>query len=971
MSDFNLEKYLSVPSFNSIDLMREYECFKLLKNKSTPLEMISFSGVQVDSRRVQKDALFIAIPGQASDGHRYAKQAEENGAAAIVVERLLPDLSLPQILVHSCRAAWSVTCRLAWLKPDSRLRLIGVTGTNGKTSTVWMISELLSGVGIQSASLGTLGLRIGSTRLETMHTTPDPDRLFGLMQFALDQGVVCLAMEVSSHSIAQNKITPLEFDAAIFTSFSQDHLDLHGTMEEYFRTKMSLFNSHLKPKAISIIHDSVVDRISSSQRTELRPCTYGMNSVENTIDMSPSKRRGFSDVRFKLASESHYDTSQIPFIGSVFSENFLGALIAANYISNGLVIDAIRKSTVHLTPVPGRMNPVVSQQVGRPLVLVDYAHSPDALEKALISALKMTPGRLFVVFGCGGDRDQKKRPLMGAVAAKLSDVIIVTSDNPRNESPSLIIDQILSGVPQDERLKIKVIEDRRKAIKHAITASATGDCVLIAGKGHEDYQIIQGQITHFSDVEEAKIALSQQKSWLIVGAGKSGVAAAKLLHRQDDEVLLTDSSKIEDKTKRSLLAIGIKIADGSQAIEQSVGAQSIIVSPGVPQTNALIVEGKRRGIPILSEIDIGLEQLQGQIIGITGTNGKSTTCMLVDHVLKSSGLSSEVCGNIGVPPSSFERVSAQVVEYFVCELSSYQLEYSRPLKVDIGIFTSFSSDHLTRHGTLKNYFLAKWRLFSRLESGNLCLIKGEVLDLALQFGLSLPPCKTIVIHDQESLYFTMQKNSFSADVMHVLVKSHQVTDSSNPVGRISLSELSSKGLHNEVNAAFALYACAHLTSRPIQELSKSLSTFVGLPYRCQVIGKTKLGQVIINDSKSTNMESTLVALTTIDGAIILLMGGAGKGESYRDINRHKSRIKRLIAFGASRDAIVNDLDFDLSHSSHATLKNAVHEALQLSSQESLPILFSPACASFDEFKNFEDRGEQFNAWCKLELGDLQ
>lgn len=942
-----------------------------------------YGSITVDSRKVSKGCIFVAITGGHSDGHLYLESAVEQGAALLIVEKPLPNSlkDRPHVLVCSTRKAWAWLCAAAWNHPERDLKLLGVTGTNGKTSTVWMLREILASAGVKTATIGTLGCYVQEEFIPTVHTTPDPDVLYGLMRYCVVRGCKVLAMEVSSHSLVQGKLDPVFFHGAAFTSFSQDHLDLHKTMENYLEAKLQLFNKQLLNGSIAVIQNGVADlaRHKLLSAKNLKIVTYGSQENSDVYVLSRlTPSRDHTAVTLSGSFFSNKNVAQpsveIPFIGSIFAENFAAAFILASdtiktmdasrvhqETANCGKIDLIANLRQNMRPVPGRMAPFKSPLVGRPLVLVDYAHTPDALEKALQEARKVTPKRLFVVFGCGGDRDKTKRPIMGEISEKYADVIFITNDNPRTERPEDIARDILVGMKQRPGTFCEL--DRKQAIQKSILLASVGDTVLIAGKGHEDYQVLGKNSVHFSDQEEAQTALIAKKTWCVVGSGVSGVAAAELLRAAGDKVSLSDAGLVSLVTKSRLQNAEILVHDGGHDQSHLDGVSGVVVSPGVPATNPIVQIAKERFLSLSTEIDLGLERFNGRMISVTGTNGKSTTCALISYAMNAAGHLATACGNIGKPPSSLEERLKTETATLVCELSSYQLEQSIAVVSDVAIITSFSYDHIARHGSLEAYFACKWKISEAIKPDGILLLRGDAYKEALGFGVRFPDVKTIVIHDdriQRDACLSQKSSSSIKQVKHWWISGNSVH--SNDGELFSLGTFSLSGLHNKINAAFATASLSHTLNRPLQEVVGFLSGFEGLPYRCQFVGTTNLGLPIINDSKSTNVESTLIALTAAQTPVVLLLGGAGKGESFAPLAQHRKTIRKLIAFGASREDVVRDLSSEFDVSSHASLRDAVHEAKIYAGTHEVSILLSPACASFDEFKNYEERGAKFNEW---------
>lgn len=429
-----------------------------------------------DSRKFQEGDVFIAYRGVGHDGHEYISSLTQPGL--IICEKAI-DISSPWIRVTNARKAWAQLCAREMEHPQRSLRMIGITGTNGKTSTVWNLRQMFEQAGQPVLAIGTLGIMMAGETLPSTHTTPDPPQLFAILRRAVDLGIETAIMEVSSHAIYQEKLAPIQFDAVGFTSFSRDHLDLHGTMEAYFAEKKRLFTELAKPDAHRWMCAGIERPWIISEAK-----TYGFTRgilPDVAIDRIVSNHQG------SQISGVSFGSMQLPFVGLYSCENaLLAACIYKDFFGQW--------PTAKLVSVPGRMEVVGHQQSDKPLVLVDYAHTPDALEKVLKALRALPQKKITVVFGCGGDRDRGKRPMMRQIAETWADCVIVTSDNPRTEDPESIIRDIVGA-----STKVKVMVDRREAIAWAIASSDASGVVLLAGKGHEETMEIAGRKIPFDD----------------------------------------------------------------------------------------------------------------------------------------------------------------------------------------------------------------------------------------------------------------------------------------------------------------------------------------------------------------------------------------------------------------------------------------------------------------------------------------
>lgn len=436
------------------------------------------SGISDDSRKVAHGDLFIAVKGWSSDGHDFLDAASKRGAVVVIVED--PSrTTLPSLVVRAGRRAAALASATAYGDPARNLRLLGVTGTNGKTTTTSIMRHLFDDGEGSSASIGTLGVLVGSEG-EILPgggglTTPGPVELQRILRALADRGVRTVAMEVSSHSLDQRRVDGLEFDVAVFTNLTRDHLDYHGTMESYLEAKARLLD-YVKAQGTAVINADAPEWQSLEPRS--RPLTFAAREPADVCAQDVRYTSEGSEWRLVTARGSA-DVS-LPLIGDINVENALAAAATAFVLGQTPTAIANRLRTV--PQVAGRLE-IIST---RPTVLRDYAHTPDALERSLKTARAFTRGKLIVVFGCGGDRDKGKRPLMGEIAERGADCAIVTSDNPRTEDPDAIIDDIEAGMRGSKHQRVT---DRLSAIQRAIDLARDGDIVLLAGKGHETYQI--------------------------------------------------------------------------------------------------------------------------------------------------------------------------------------------------------------------------------------------------------------------------------------------------------------------------------------------------------------------------------------------------------------------------------------------------------------------------------------------------
>lgn len=467
-------------------------------------------GLAYDSRQVRPGDLFVCIKGFVHDGHDYAPEAAARGAAALMVERVLP-LPLPQIVVTDCRRAMGPAAARLFGDPSRRLRVIGVTGTNGKTTTTFLIRAMMEAAGGRCGLIGTIEQSVGTRRLSATRTTPESADIQRLLAEMVANGCTAAAMEVSSHGLVLRRTEGTEFDVAVFTNITQDHFDFHRTFAEYREAKAMLFRSlvtsagqqdGVKGNKCGVINADDPNAPYFVAATPVRVITYGLTEG---CDVRAKEVQVTPDgVRYTLVSPMGERPVRLRLTGRFNVYNSLAAIAVG--LNEGLDLDRVLAG-IEETVVPGRFEPVSAGQDFS--VIVDYAHTPDSLANVLQTARSLTRGRVICVIGAGGDRDRSKRPLMGEVAAQLADYVVVTSDNPRSEEPEAICRDVAEGVRR-HATPYDIVVDRREGIRRAVGLARAGDLVLIAGKGHETYQEFRDRTVHFDDREEARKALQER-----------------------------------------------------------------------------------------------------------------------------------------------------------------------------------------------------------------------------------------------------------------------------------------------------------------------------------------------------------------------------------------------------------------------------------------------------------------------------
>lgn len=480
-----------------------------------------------DSRQVGPGSLFFALKGVTADGHRFIPAAVAAGAAAVVVED--PDQvppGIPAVRVGDARLAMARMAAAFHGDPTAQLPLVGITGTNGKTTTTYLIEAIMAAAGMPPAVLGTISYRFGVTTIEASHTTPESTELQLALRTLADSGARGFVMEVSSHALEQKRVDGCHFDVGIFSNLTRDHLDYHGSMEQYLEAKVRLFSDLLRPDGVKHRRRAVVnlDDPSGCRVAERAACPVLTFAIDREADIRPLR---FSSTVDGISGVLQTPAGELPFVSRLLGRFNLANILAAVGAGVALEIplEAIRAGIEGHATVPGRMERVDNSR--GVTCLVDYAHTGDALENALATLKDIATARIITAFGCGGDRDKGKRPIMGRIAAELSDLAIITSDNPRTEDPQEILAQVRAGIAVPElagRVReydntelaagfsakgFTTVADRRQAIRLAVRLARPGDIVLLAGKGHEDYQIIGTTKHHFDDREEAARAFAE------------------------------------------------------------------------------------------------------------------------------------------------------------------------------------------------------------------------------------------------------------------------------------------------------------------------------------------------------------------------------------------------------------------------------------------------------------------------------
>ncbi|THB78365.1 MAG: UDP-N-acetylmuramoyl-L-alanyl-D-glutamate--2,6-diaminopimelate ligase [Desulfobacteraceae bacterium] len=759
------------------------ECRSMVTPLSAPETDPDILSVCSRAQDITPGGLFFAIPGFSADGHDFIHQAVENGCAAAVVQKEIPGAG-PQLTVPNARRAMACMSAAFYGHPSRDMVMIGVTGTNGKTTVTYLLESILKHAGHNPGVIGTVNIRFNGKVFDNPVTTPDAIDLQQALTRMKDAGVTHVIMEVSSHGVDLHRVDGCTFDVGVFTNLSQDHLDYHPDMASYFACKKRFFTEHLAksghtavintddPRGVDIASALELNTIDTSTYRKTRVCAHQISD-----DISGLEGLLLIEGRsFPLCSA---------LTGRFNLENILSAAAAAHAV--GVPADQIIQGIELCTIIPGRLEKI-DNSLDR-YVFVDYAHTPDALESILATLKTRAPGKVITVFGCGGDRDRKKRPLMGEAAQKYSDIILVTSDNPRTENPDRIITDILGGVsctpygnrtytnvPQNDSTCRFIVEpDRKTALETAVLISSPRDIIIAAGKGHETYQITNTGTIHFDDKEVLEQALENFKNAPAPKPIAFSTRDLKLALEMDPildsltgqvsfDTIHTDSRTIE--TGALFLALKGPNFDGSSFIlpllEQ--GIQGFIAPEGfVAALNPEEQERLTAQELILFETGDTLLALQRlarfqrnragvKVVGITGSNGKTTTRKLARDIFANQGLVLATQGNlnneIGVPLTLL-GLSWQH-EFAIIEMGmnhpGEMRRLSRTAQPDIAVITNISPTHLEGLGTIENVARAKAEIFEHMPPGAIAIINrdDDFCSLLTQLAGNTPAIRAVL-----------------------------------------------------------------------------------------------------------------------------------------------------------------------------------------------------------------------------------
>ncbi len=708
------------------------------------------TGLSIDTRRLSPGNVFVALPGSRVDGIDFVSEAIRTGASALVVpgeyldavEKQFP--GMPVAGVEDCRYAAGLLASRFYGDPSSNLSLVGITGTNGKTTLAYLLNSIFSQAGLNPGMLSTICTGINDDTAPSHLTTPDPVTLQNTLSDMRSKGAGAVVMEVSSHALAQDRVAGCRFRLGIFTNLTRDHLDYHHTMEEYFQAKARLFSFYRPDAAIINIDDPYGTRLweacgGSKTSYGLSPAAM-VRPVTSSLDLD--------GIRAELATPAGAMHIKSSLIGRHNLLNILAAVAAA--LDLGIALKDISAGIDSLKAVPGRLEAMRSRD--GVTAFVDYAHTPDGLKSVLSSLKDIGASRIITVVGCGGDRDQGKRPEMARIAAELSDNVIFTTDNPRSEDPGLILEQMLQGLKHlpayhpASSCQVEVVTDRACAIKRAVSISRPGDCVVVAGKGHETYQLLGNRRIPFDDRKVLRCVMSRKDtvrfSEIIEAIG------AEVVSGDPDTVfhgVFTDSRSIEPEAL--FVALKGERFDGHEFVNKSLqnGAAAILVSrvpSGIPSYFNPLVLKVPDTLRALGDLAAWYRRRMGaRVVGITGSCGKTSTKELVTAVLRSRWRVAKTKGNfnnlIGLPLSILQAPMG--TEWLVLEMGMNSpgeirrlCEIARP---DVGLITNIRPAHLEGLGDLDGIAREKSELFRALSPDGLAIVNLDDPNCILAAGL--------------------------------------------------------------------------------------------------------------------------------------------------------------------------------------------------------------------------------------------
>ena len=895
-----------------------------------PVPEIDIQGITDDSRRVKAGDLFLAVRGETLDGRDYLQDAIRKGALAAVCEAPAPVLTeIPVIPLEELARHAGVLASRFYGAPSEQMTIVAVTGTNGKTSFTHLLANALRSRRIDCGVVGTMGYGRPGALKDPGLTTPPAVDLQRRLKDLVRQGCEVTVLEASSHGIVQHRLAGCQVDIAVLTNITHDHLDYHKMMEAYRSAKEQLFHLPGLRRAVINRDDEFAPQLISRLPGAVECVDFSMQP-RDAVDAKVSLEAALmheQGMRLSITCLDESVQAELPLFGSFNIQNVLA--VAATLVAMGWAGRDIEQALGSLEPVAGRVE--VLSRAGKPTFVVDYAHTPDALEKVLAAVREHYPDRkITCVFGCGGDRDKTKRPIMGKIASQGADHVIVTSDNPRSEDPQQIIREIAAGIAGEYTIEV----DREAAIYQAFSTSGKQDVILVAGKGHENYQeLAEGRIP-FSDFKAVRKVLGIADA--IVGIGATGLSYARYLKRAGRNFVAYDDKPSETSVAELRDIAGEAIEVRPLRDLQAADVASVYLSPGVPlaQENVRLV--REAGIPIEGDVSMFGDLASAPIVAITGTNGKSTVAHLVHSLLADQKDKVVLAGNVGTPVLD---VLADDADVYVLEASSYQLELADQLAAEVAVVLNLSPDHLDRYPDLEAYYRTKLALYDHCQ----CAVINRHLSVDVKLeGRRVATFGTEAGHNEGDFGLVQRDGEIL------------LTNGSREL--ISAGDLPLSGVHNLENMLAAL-AVGWLLELDMAQMLKTLVEFKGLPHRGELVAEVN-GVRFINDSKATNPGAMVSAVQGAGGAVHLIAGGDAKGLDFvGGVKSISSGISSLALIGANRSDMARLLD-ELDGKACDSMDEAV-QYLAAVARAGDTVLLSPGCASLDQYENYMARGEAF------------
>lgn len=815
-------------------------------------DYLCLENVTIDSREIKKNDLFVAIEGISQDGHQYIPKALELGANLIIHSQAMA-IPANAILVTDSRKAGALIASEIYGNPSKKLKLIGITGTNGKTTTSTIICDILNKMKIKCGIIGTLGYSFGEETYPLSRTTPDISELNQILAQMVEEKCQVVVMEVSSHSLVLDRVYGQKFDAIGFTNLTQDHLDFHNTIENYFLAKKILFEAAEKTGAFAVINgdDEFGKRYFADFKN--KKVSYGINPANDVF--AENLANALDSTKFTLNYKNKKSEIKTNYIGEFNIYNLSLAITICQELFPDLVFN--KEIYASLTRTTGRLEPLITAAKGQ--VFLDYAHTPDAIEQVLKTLKKTDHKRLISLIGCGGERDKAKRPLMAKIASKLSDLVIITDDNPRGEDNKLIIAEMVEGLSAENYF---IIRDRKKAILTALEFTQAGDVVVLLGKGHENYQEIKGKKIHFSDAETAysflpKESIDQDKLAIpydVINlvdlsqkfAGKYNKEEFKDIPDLIITNIFTDSRKVSDNSL--FIALKGDNFDGNNFLPQVLKDQpnSYAIGEVTHDSNHYLqVENALYFYGYLAKRYLALFNLKK--IALTGSTGKTTTKEILANILQESHSVLNTHGNennyIGLPQTIFRiQIKDQYAIFEIGTNSFGEIDYlSNIIQPQIALITSVDSAHLEKLESLEGIFKEKTTLFNRkLEK---FIYPGDNVLFARYKS-----------KEYRNLGYSVGENQDNSFVYEIAeIKAETMTIKLNN----SHYEISNQIPYFGLNYAYAI-SIAKLLGVCLNDLIYGLKKKLNLSHRMNIITKDK--QIIIADCYNANPKSMQAAI---------------------------------------------------------------------------------------------------------------